>query len=91
MPQVVPADPVAKELCLGLPVAGGDVIGLVHQASGQHLCRERSLADTEFGVESPTSLRTVKSNNKRSTCEASAKVSTVETARWISILIESGT
>lgn len=72
--QVVPSDPIARELCLGLPVAGGDIVGLVHQSSGHHLCRERSLADTEFGVESPTSLRTVKANSRRGLCEKAAQV-----------------
>ena len=72
--QIVPADPIERELNMGQPVAAGDLIGLQHKGSGYYLCRETALAESEFGLESSLSLCTIRSPKRIATCEKSAQV-----------------
>ena len=68
------ADPVQRELCLGLPVASGDTVVLLHSASGQFLCVGRRLVENDFGIEAGVVTGTVHGHGKRSMCERASQV-----------------
>ena len=68
------ADPVQRELCLGLPVASGDTVVLLHSCSGQFLCIGRKLVENDFGIEAGVVTGTVHGHGKRSVCERASQV-----------------
>ena len=71
--QVMAADPIKRELCLGLPVASGDSLVMQHRATGLLLCREAQLKDTDFGREAPVTARTMADTRRQNFLEKSAQ------------------
>ncbi len=68
------ADPIQRELCLGLPVASGDAVVLQHVASGLLLCREAKLRETDFGAESLVTGHTLTAPPRQNFLEKTAQV-----------------
>ena len=52
-------DPVNREILMGLPVANGDTVIFRHCLTGQSLCQEAKLKNTDFGTERVVTARTV--------------------------------
>ena len=73
--QVLAADPIKRELCLGLPVASGDSLVLQHRATGLLLCREAQFKDTDFGTEALVTAHTVTDSRRQNFLEKTAQAS----------------
>ena len=67
------ADPIKRELCLGLPVASGDPLVLQARATGLLLCREAQLKDTDFGKEALVTAHTVTDTRRQNFLEKTAQ------------------
>jgi len=72
--QVMAADPIQRELCLGLPVASGDPVVLQHRASGLLLCREAKVTETDFGAETLVTAHTLSDPRRQNFLEKTAQV-----------------
>jgi hypothetical protein len=68
------ADPIQRELCLGLPVASGDSVVLQHRATGLLLCMESKLKETDFGVEALVTANTLIDPRRKNFLEKTAQV-----------------
>ena len=79
--QVLAADPVQRELCLGLPVASGDTVVLLHSSSGHFLSVGRKLVENDFGIEAGVVTGTVHGHGKRHVCEQASQVLTSDLER----------
>ena len=68
-------DPVNRDILVGLPVANGDSVILRYCLTGQLLCLEPNLKNTDFGPDRVVTARTVVDSRRRNDLQKMHQVS----------------
>ena len=79
-------DPVNRDMLIGLPVATGDKVILRHCLTGQLLCLEPELKNTDFGTERVVTARTVLDVRRRNDLQKVHKVLTLPLGACLALL-----